>query len=252
MPKIKKSKVAKERRKYCHCTTICTAKINRQNRLRHYRRANIPLNEAPPSVAASESGEERSKEEKSSPIAISVRNLSAGDQWMNSDGHLGSGSDSEDQVNGSGQDTVHNWEGNGPGHRYGELRMDVDEESDRGAMLGDSESEREEYDNRGLEFDEWKEFDEAAEADLLGDSESEREEFDTGNRGSEFDEWKGFDEAAEAGLLEDLSDSDMLSELDLMLESDDLAADEDEAEGWANRQYLFNDSAAHIVRDYTI
>jgi hypothetical protein len=244
MPKIKKSKVAKGRRKYCRCTTICTAKINRKNRLRHYRRANIPLNEAPPSVTASESGEERSKEEKSSPIAISVRNLSAGDQWMNSDGHLGSGSDSEDQVNGSGQDTVHNWEGNGPGHRYGELRMDVDEESDRGAMLGDSKSEREEYDNRGSEFDE------AAEADLLGDSESEREEFD--NRGSEFDEWKRFDEAAEAGLLEDLSDSDMLSELDLMLESDDLAADEDEAEGWANRQYLFNDSIFFALKTFLI
>jgi hypothetical protein len=214
MPKIKKSKVAKERRKYCHCTPICTAKINRKNRLRHYRRANIPLNEAPPSVTATESGEELSKEE---------RNISAGDQWMNSDGHLGSGSDSEDRVNGSGQDSdaVHNWEGNGPGRRYGELRMDVDEESDRGAVLGDSESEREEFDKESLEFD-------------------------------EFDEWKEFDEAAEAGLLEDLSDSDMLSELDLMLESDDLAADEHEAEGWANRKYLFKDSIFLAIKRFLI
>ena len=47
--------------------------------------------------------------------------------------------------------------------------------------------------------------------------------------------------AAKAGLLEDLLDSDMLSELDQMLDLDDLAADEHEAEGWANRQYLFYD-----------
>lgn len=220
MPKIKKSKVAKERRKYCQCTTTCIAKINRKNRLRHYRRANIPLNEAPPSVTATESGEELSKEEEFLPMVISVQNLSAlaGDQWMNSNGRLGPGSDSEDQVNGSGQDTVHNWEGNGPGHQYDELRMDVDEESGRGAAPGDSESEREEFDEEGLEFDEWKEFDEAAEADSL----------------------------------EDLSNSDMLSELDLMLESDDLAADEHEAEGWADRKYLFKDSNFFAIKRFLI
>ena len=51
--------------------------------------------------------------------------------------------------NGSGQDTVHNWEGEGSGHRCSELRMDVDEESGGGAVQGDSESEREEFDNEG-------------------------------------------------------------------------------------------------------
>ena len=301
MPKVKKRKAAKERRKYCRCTPICTAKINRKNRIRHYRRAKIPLNEAPPSVTATESGEEGSKEEESLPTAIGVRNLSAGDQWMNSDGHLGSGSDSGyegDQVNGSGQDAVDDLEGNGPGHGYGESRMDVDEESDRGSALGDSELEREEFDNGGSEFDnkgseldnegsdfddEGSEFDnkgsafynkvsefnnegseldneglefhnegsefnnEGSESDNEGsESDNEGSDFDNegsefNNEGSEFDEWKEFDEAAEAGLLGDLSDSDILSELDLMLESDMLAADEHEAEGWANRQYLFKD-----------
>ena len=251
MPKVKKGKAAKEHRKYCRCTPICMAKINRKNRLRHYCQAKIPLNEAPPSVTATESSEEGSKEEGSLPTAISVRNLSAGDQWMNSDGHLGSG--------------------NGPGHGYGKSRMDVDEESDRGTALGDSELEREEFvnggsgfDNKSSEFDnEGSEFDneslefnnegsefnnEGAEFDNEGmefDNEgaefnNEGLEFD--NEGSEFDEWKEFDKAAEAGLLEDLSDSDILSELDLMLESDVLAADEHEAEQWANRQYLFKDS----------
>jgi len=297
MPKVTKLKAAKERRKYCRCTPICTAKINRKNRIRHYRRAKIPLDEAPPSVTATESGEEESL-----PMAIGVHNLSVGDQWMNSDGHLGSGSDLEyegDQVNGSGQDTVDDWEGNGPGHGYGESRMDVDEESDRGAALGDSELEREEFDNGGSEFDnkgsefdnkglefdnecsdfdnEGSEFDnEDSEFDNEGsefdneDSEFDNEgsefdnkvsefdnkgsefnnqglEFDNegsefDNEGSEYNEWKEFDEAAEAGLLKDLSDSDILSELDLMLESDMLAADEHEAEEWANRQYLFKDS----------
>lgn len=250
MPKVKKRKAAKERRKYCRCTPICTAKINRKNRLRHYRRAKIPLNEAPPSVTATESSEEGSKEEESLPTAISVRNLSAGDQWMNSDGHLGSGSDSEyegGRVNESGQDTVDNGAGDGPGHGYGQSRMDVDEESDRGTALGGSELEREEFDNGGSEFDnKGSEFDnEGSESDNEGSEfDNEGSEFD--NEGSEFDEWKEFDEAAEAGLLEDLSDSDILSELDLMLESDVLAADEHEAEEWANRQYLFKDKDSNV------
>ena len=218
MPKIK-SNMAKKRHKYCNCTTICTAKINCKNRLRHYRRANIPLNVAPSSVTGTESGEERSEEENFLPTAISVQNLSAADQMMNlPDGHLGSGGDLEDHLNGSGQDTVHSCEGIGPGDRYGELRMVVDEESGRSTVLEDSESEREEFDNSGSEFDEWKEFDEAAEADLL----------------------------------ENLSDSDMLSELDLMLEFDDLATDELQAEGWANRQYLFKDSKNFGIKRFLI
>ena len=114
--------------------------------------------------------------------------------------------------NGSGQDTVRNWEGGGSGHRCSELRMDVDEESGGGAVQGDSESEREEFDNEGSEFD----------------------------------------EAAEADLQEDLSDSDMLSELDLMLESDDLAADQQEAEEWDNREYLLRDSNILAIKRFLI
>ena len=96
--------------------------------------------------------------------------------------------------------------------------MDVDEESGRGAVQGDSESEREEFDNEGSEFDEWKEFDEAAEADLQ----------------------------------EDLSDSNMLSELDLMLESDDLVSDQQEAEEWDNHEYLLKDSNILAIKRFLI
>ena len=149
MAKSKRRKVAKERPKYCRCTKTCTSKINRKNRLRHYRKANIPLNDAPPSVTATESSEEGSGEEKSSPT----------------NGYLGAGSDyGDDQITAPGQDKVDNWEENEPD--YEEMEMDIDEE---GTGQGDFESERDELDDRGSEFDEWKEFDEAAEAGFLED-----------------------------------------------------------------------------------
>ena len=83
-----------------------------------------------------------------------------------------------------------------------------------------------------------------------GDFKLERDKLD--NRGLGFNEWKEFDEAAKAGFLEDLSDSDMLSELDEMLESDDLAMDGDEAEGWANHQYSFYNLYDCTIKQFLI
>ena len=161
MPKVKKHKAAKERRKYCRCTESCTSKINRQNRLRHYRKANISLNDAPPSVTATESSEESSDEEKSLPTTVINLSRDSPEQ-MHSDGYLGLSSEYEDDA--PGQDKVDKWEENEPD--YEEIGMDIDEE---GTGQGDFESERDELDDRGSEFDEWKEFDEAAEAGFLED-----------------------------------------------------------------------------------
>jgi len=163
-----------------------------------------------PSVTATESSELGSDEEKALPTTII--NLSRDNpEQMHSDGYLGSSSEYEDDA--PGQDQVDNWEENEPD--YEQMGMDIDEE---GTGQGGFESERDELDDRGSEFNEWKEF----------------------------------DEAAEAGFLEDLSDSDMLSELDEMLESDDLAMDGDDAEGWANRQYSFYDLYDCTIKQFLI
>ena len=44
----------------------------------------------------------------------------------------------------------------------------------------------------------------------------------------------------------------MLSELDLMLESDDLAADQQEAEEWDNCEYLLKDSNILAIKRFLI
>jgi len=199
MVKSNKRKAANERRKYCHCTPTCTSKVNRKTRLQHYRRANIPFNRAPRSVTATKSDEEGPEEKIPLPSVVchgSERNID--------DGYLGSGSEYEgDQMDSLEQEEVNN--SDELGQEYNELRMNIDEEFVGGTEMEDSNSEREDLNDQDSEFDEWKEFDEEAEADLL----------------------------------ENLSDSDRLSELDLMLDSDDLGADAHEAEGWANRLYSF-------------
>lgn len=153
-----------------------------------------------------------SNEDKSLPTTVT--NLSAVSlEQMPSDGYLGSSSEYEDDA--PGQDQVDNQEENELDHE--EMGIDIDEEGTG-----------------------------------RGDFGSERDELDSDDRDSEFDEWKEFDEAAESGFLEDLSDSDMLSELDEMLESDDLAMDRDEAEGWANRQYSFHDLYDYMIKQFLI
>ena len=115
------------------------------------------------------------------------------------DGYPGSGSEFEDdQMDGLGEEEINSQDE--LEQEYEESRMDIAEESAEGAWPGDGNSEGED---------------------------------------SEFDEWKKFDEEAEAGWGDDLSESDKLSELDDMLDSDDLAADASEAEGWENRLSFF-------------
>ena len=92
---------------------------------------------------------------------------------------------------------------------YKELRMDIAKESAEGATPGDGNSEGED---------------------------------------SEFDEWKRFDEEAEAGWFDNLSESDRLSKLDDMLESDNLAADAYEAEGWQNCLSFFRIQMTRAIR----
>ena len=109
-------------------------------------------------------------------------------------GYSGSGSEFEDdKMDGFGEEEINSQDE--LEQKYEESRMDIAEESAEGATPGDGNSEGED---------------------------------------SEFDEWKKFDEEAEAGWFDNLSESDRLSELDDMLESDDLAADAYEAEGWQN------------------
>jgi hypothetical protein len=84
---------------------------------------------------------------------------------------------------------------------------------------------------------------EFAEGTMLEDGNLEGED-------SEFDEWKEFDEEAEAGWFDNLSESDRLSELDDMLESDDLAADAYEAEGWQNRLSFFRIQMTQAIRRF--
>ena len=148
-----------------------------------------------------------SDEDKSLPTTVTNLSTVTLEQTP-SDGYLGSSSEYEDDA--PRQDQVDNWEENELDHE--EIGIDIDEEGTG-----------------------------------QGDFALERDELDLDDRDSEFDEWKEFDEAAESGFLEDLSDSDMLSELDEMLESDDLAMDRDEAEGWANRQYSFYASYFYTV-----
>jgi len=99
-----------------------------------------------------------------------------------------------DRDNILGQNNVDNWEESALD--YEEIEMDIDDKSTR------------------------------------QDLKSERNKFN--DRSSEFNKWKKFDEIAKASLLENLLDNDMLSELDEMMELDDLAMDRDEAEKWAN------------------
>jgi hypothetical protein len=165
-----KDKTTKERRKYCHCTPICTSKTTRTIRLRHYRKAKIPFEEAPPSVTGTESGDEGPK-----PTVIDhdVRDPSPADKEMD-DGYLGTGSKYEDdQMDGLGQEAVNSQDE--LEQEYEEPRVDIAEEFAEGTTLEDGNLEEED---------------------------------------SEFDEWKEFDEEAEAGWFDNLSESDRLSELD--------------------------------------
>jgi hypothetical protein len=194
-----KSKKDKEHPRYCRCTVTCTSKIKRTTRLRHYRKANIPFNEAPPSITATESSNSDDDH-----IAITNTKCSQfqGDEQQNN-GYLGSGS---------------------------ECGLDNGDPTEEDGDVGETvlETHRElEHEAFGMDVDE--DFPDSG----LEDTNSEPE--DMNNEASEFDEWKEFDEEAETGLRDFLSDSDRLSELDEMME-DDLAADADEAEGWANRQ----------------
>jgi hypothetical protein len=98
-----KDKTIKERRKYCHCTPTCTLKTTRKIRLRHYQKAKIHYEVAPPSVTGTESGDEGP-----TPTFIDhdVRDPSPADKEMY-DGYLGSGSEYEDdQMEGLGQEAV--------------------------------------------------------------------------------------------------------------------------------------------------
>ena len=213
MAKFKKARATHDRRKYCHCTATCTSKINRKNRLRHYRKAGILVDEAPPSVTATESSQEDLNEEQPLPTAISDH--SGGDKELD-DGYLASdGEVEDDQMDGLGEEVVNN--SDQLDQEYDELRMDVDEGSDGETGLGDGDSERGDLDDESLEFDEWKEF----------------------------------DKEAEARSLENLSDSDRLSELDLMLDSDDLAADTHKAEGWTNRMYSFMIQIIQEIKEFS-
>ena len=149
-----KNKTTKERRKYCHCTPTCTSKTTRTIRLRHYRKAKIPFEEAPPSVTGTESGDEGPI-----PTVINhdVRNLSPADKEMD-DGYPGSGSEYEDdQMDGLGQEAVNSQDE--LEQEYEAPRVDIAEEFAEGTMLEDGNLEGEDS-----EFDEWKEFDEEAEA----------------------------------------------------------------------------------------
>jgi hypothetical protein len=183
----------------------------RTTRLRHYRKANIPLDGAPPSVTATESSEEDPEEEVPFPAGISRH---SGGHKVRDDGYLGSESEGDD------------------------CQMDG---------LGEVVSE----DELGQDYD--SELRINAEKKIVGDTDMEDsnlQEEDLHDGGSEFDEWKEFDEDAEAGLLEHLSDSDRLSEFDRMLDSDDLAADAYEAEGWANRLYFFRIQITQVIKTF--
>lgn len=218
MTKSMKYKAPREHRKYCHCTPICTSKINRKTRLQHYRQANIPFNRAPRSVTATESDEEgpQPQEEIRLPAATRIVHNRSGSDI--DDVFLGSGSEyAGDLIDEPENEAIgHQWQESELGYESEGLRMDVDEGSDGDTGLGDSDSERGDLDDEGLEFDEWKEF----------------------------------DEEAEARSLENLSNSDRLSELDLMLDSDDLAADADEAEGWTNRMYSFRIQTIQELKEF--
>ena len=267
MPKAKKrTKVAKERRKYCRCTPICTAKINRKNRIRHYRQAKIPLNEAPPSVTATESGEEGStKEEARESYGESRMNvdeesgwgsvLLVGDSELEREDFDNGGSEFHNEgleLNNGGSELDNDSEGSEFHNEAMEFHNEGSEFHNEALELNNEALEFHnkglELNNKGLELNnkgsELNNLNSGSESELDNEgSELDNEGSELDNEGSELDEWKEFDEAAEAGLLEDLSDSDVLSELDLMLESDMLAADEHEAEEWANRKYLlFKDS----------
>lgn len=201
-----KDKAAKERRKYCHCTPTCTSKTTRTIRLRHYRKAKIPFEEASPSVTGTESGDE-------GPIPTitdhGVRDPSPEDNLKEmDDGYLGSGSEYEDdQMDDLGQEAVNS--DDELDQEYEEPKVDIAEEFVEGTTVEHGNSERDD---------------------------------------SECDEWKEFDEEAEAGWFDNLSESDRLSELDDMLESDDLAADADEAEGWQNRLSFFRIQMTQATR----
>ena len=143
MAKSKKCKALWERQKYCHCTPICTSKINWKTRLWHYRRVNIPFNRAPHSVTATESDEEepQSQEETHLPAATSIVHNHSGSDI--DDIFLGSGSEyAGDLIDEPEDEAIGHWQESELDYESEGLRMDVDGDGETGLGHSDSESVR--------------------------------------------------------------------------------------------------------------